>query len=135
MWLLLVLGLLLAGGQQPDGVQVELFDTDKERVVRQFANTAPFQQEAKEILDSVSGRVMELNPPLDKALIVKIPLSPVQKLQVPKARLDASIYQMFVVMPKHGQRRPYLILHTEKEETLVVEFARDVEKLRHLIEW
>ena len=112
--------------------QVELFDTDKERVVKTYENTTLFQQEAQTLLKTVSGRVLDLQPSLSHALIVKIPLAPPQKLVHRQAQIDTMIASMFVIMPKEGSRRPWMILHTKEEETLLVEFAVDVEQLRKL---
>ncbi|QQE76459.1 hypothetical protein KDJ56_02650 [Brevibacillus composti] len=112
--------------------QVELFDTDKERVVKTYENTTLFQQEAQTLLKTVSGRVLDLQPSLSHALIVKIPLAPPQKLVHRQAQIDTMIASMFVIMPKEGSRRPWMILHTKEEETLLVEFAGDVGQLRKL---
>lgn len=112
---------------------VELFDTDKEQVVHTVTNSDAFQQEATKILASVTSRVAELNPPLEHSMIVKIPLAPPQKLSVPTEKIDATIGQMFVIMPKHKQRKPWLILHTKGQDMLVLEFAGSVEKLRQMV--
>ncbi|MEJ8548231.1 hypothetical protein [Brevibacillus borstelensis] len=114
--------------------QVELFDTDKERVVKTWENTTEFQAEAQSLLKSVSGRVLDLQPVLSHALIVKIPLAPPQKLTHKQAEIDAMIANMFVVMPKESGRRPWMILHTKEAETLVVEFSGQTGKLRKLLQ-
>nr|WP_206529671.1 hypothetical protein [Brevibacillus sp. SYP-B805] len=130
---MLALCFLLATGGQVAAEQVELFDSDVERVIETFANTEEFQKEARVILDSVSGKVTELNPPLTHALIAKIPLAPPQELHVKADRIDEVITQMFVVMPKQGGRRPYLILHTKANDTLVLEFGEKTDRLRRLL--
>ncbi|CAJ1004279.1 MULTISPECIES: hypothetical protein [Bacillales] len=138
MWLILCLALLASplqtGAVKAEAAeQVELFDTDEERVVNTFDNTEAFQTEAQVLLNSVSGRVQELNPPLSHALIVKIPLVPPRQLVHRPAKIDAAIAEMFVVMPKAGSRRPWMILHTKQYETLVVEFAGEVDGLKKLV--
>jgi hypothetical protein len=77
--------------------------------------------------------VQELNPSLEHAMIVKIPLAPPQKLSVPAAGIDQVITQLFVIMPNRESRRPWLILHTKTSETLVVEFSGQVKKLKQLV--
>ncbi|RNB55728.1 hypothetical protein EDM57_14640 [Brevibacillus gelatini] len=130
MWLILCLTLLFSAGSANGGEQVELFDSDKQQVVATFANSDEFQKEAQQLLRTVSGRVLELNPSLDHAMIVKIPLAPPQRLQHVPSGIDAEIAEMFVIMPKKGGRRPYLILHTKEYETVVVEFSGAVDQLR-----
>ncbi len=133
MWLMLCLALLFSTGEPVASEPVELFDTDKERVIQTFDNSRDFQSEAKELLSTVTSRVQELNPPLAHALIVKIPLVPPQSVANRSAGIDEKISEMFVVMPKKGNRKPYMILHTQKYETLVVEFAGEVAKLKKLV--
>lgn len=113
--------------------QVELFDTDKERVIKTLENTSEFQTEAQSLLKSVSGRVQDLQPALSHAMIVKIPLAPPQKLLHKQAGIDTMIANMFVVMPKDSSRRPWMILHTKEAETLVVEFSGEIGKLKKLL--
>ncbi|WJQ82178.1 hypothetical protein [Brevibacillus brevis] len=133
MWLIVCLALFFSGSTANAaglGEPIELFDTDKQRVVASFENTSGFQEEAKQILQSVSGRVLEFNPSLDSAMIVKIPLVPPKQIKLKSANLDAMIAEMFVIMPKKGERRPWLILHTKEYETVVVEFIEKVDDLR-----
>ncbi|TKI57608.1 hypothetical protein E8L90_20420 [Brevibacillus antibioticus] len=136
MWLIVCLGLLFSGSTANaagPGEPIELFDTDKQRVVASFENTAGFQEEAQQILQSVSGRVLEFNPSLDSAMIVKIPLVPPKSMKLKSASLDAMIAEMFVIMPKKEGRRPWLILHTKEYETVVVEFTKKVDHLREQV--
>jgi hypothetical protein len=133
MWLILCLAMLFSAGNPVGAEPVELFDTDKERVVQTFANTEEFQETAKTLLNSVTGRVLELNPSLDHAMIVKIPLAPPQKFLNRPANMEATIVQMFVIMPKVGKRKPWMILHTQNDETLIVEFGGEVAKLKKLV--
>ncbi|WP_400164364.1 hypothetical protein ACAF76_018845 [Brevibacillus sp. TJ4] len=137
MWLIVCLALLFSGAQTvhaetelPGAAQVELFDTNKQKVVQTFANSSLFQKQAKEILDSVSGRVQELSPSLENAMIAKIPLAPPQRMVHKGTGLDVEIAEMFVVMPKKGSRPPWLILITKEHETVIMEFSRKVDALR-----
>lgn len=142
MWLILCLALLftpahaaaMANPNPADPIdqaeRVELFDTDKQQVVQTYPNSTAFQEHAGHILDSVSGRVLELNPALEHAMIVKIPLVPPRRLVHKPSRLDTQIAAMFLVMPKTGSRAPWLILHTKQYETVVVEFSAKVDTLR-----
>ncbi|MFY0545917.1 hypothetical protein [Brevibacillus sp. H7] len=131
---MLCLALLFSTGETVAAEPVELFDTDKERVVQTFDNTREFQEAAKELLTSVSGRVLELNPSLAHALIVKIPLVPPQPLVNRQARIEEKISEIFVIMPKKGERKPWMILHTQEYETLVVEFSKEVSTLKKLVQ-
>lgn len=133
MWLILCVTLLLSAGTPINAEVVELFDTDKEQVVQTIANSTDFQEAAKEILKSVNGRVLELNPSLAHAVIVKIPLAPPQPLSVHAAELETTVGQLFVIMPKTGQRKPWLILHTKEEETVIVEFTQELARLKRLL--
>ncbi len=128
-----LLSLLLLTSHPLVSDQVEIFDTDKERVVQTFENTEAFQKTAAAILHTATERVAELSPSLEKAVIVKIPLIPPQQLSRPRLQINAGIREMFVVMPKHGRRKPWLILHTKEEETLVFEFSGSLEELKRLI--
>ncbi|MGN7470907.1 hypothetical protein [Brevibacillus sp. SAFN-007a] len=130
MWLILCLTLFFSAGSANGGEQVELFDSDEQRVVATFANSDRFQQEAQQLLRTVSGRVLELNPSLDHVMIVKIPLAPPQRLKHAASGIDTEIAEMFVIMPKKAARRPWLILHTKEYETVVVEFSGAVDQLR-----
>lgn len=130
MWLILSLALFFSAGHVQAAEPVELFDTDKQKVVENFPNTEEFQTEAQRLLNSVSGRVLELTPSLEHAMIVKIPLVPPQPLVHRPSGIDAQIAEMFVVMPKKGGRHPWLILHTKQYETVVVEFSAKVDGLR-----
>lgn len=130
MWLILCLTLFFSAPGSQATEQVELFDTDKQQIVATFPNNEVFQKEAQQFLASVSGRVQEFNPSLDRAMIVKIPLVPPKRLTHRPSKLDADIADMFVIMPKKGGRVPWLILHTKQYETVVVEFAGKVDQLR-----
>jgi len=114
--------------------EVELFDSDKQQVIRTFPNSTSFQQQAQHILDSVSGRVLDLNPSLENAMIVKIPLAPPKRLVHQASNLDTQIAAMFIIMPKSGGRQPWLILHTKQEETVVVEFSAKVDAIREQLQ-
>ncbi|KQL43394.1 hypothetical protein AN963_28450 [Brevibacillus choshinensis] len=136
MWLLLCLALFFSSGETAIATtaeQIELFDSDQQKVVATFDNTAALQAEAQHMLDSVSGRVLEFNPSLDHVMIVKIPLIPPKHLALRSAGIDADISEMFVIMPKQGSRPPWLILHTKQYETVVVEFSGSVKKLREQV--
>jgi len=132
MWLILCLALLFSTGDPVATEPVELFDTDKERVVQTYANSEEFQNAAKQLLNTVSGRVLELNPSLEHAMIVKIPMTPPQQLVNDPARIHEKIAEMFVVIPKKG-RKPWMILHTQEYQTLVVEFTGEVAALKKLV--
>ncbi|WP_312114440.1 hypothetical protein [Brevibacillus reuszeri] len=134
MWLILCLALFFSGGTANAAEQVELFDSDQQKVIATFANTEAFQVEAQKLLHSVSGRVLELNPSLENAMIVKIPLAPVQHLSHASSGIDTDIAEMFVIMPKKGSRRPWLILHTKEYETVVMEFGAKVDQLRKQVQ-
>lgn len=134
MQFFLALCLLFSPLESVAAEQVELFDTDQERVVQAFANSSAFQEEALHILDSVTGRVLELSPSLEHALIVKIPLAPPKLLAVPAAKIDEKVLSVFVIMPKQQNRKPWLIVHTKKEETLLLEFTQGLARLRQLID-
>ena len=130
MWLILCVALLFSGSTANAAENIELFDSDKQQVVATFANTESFQTEAKRLLQSVSGRVLELNPSLEHVMIVKIPLAPPQHLKQSSSGIDIQIAEMFVIMPKKGNRPPWLILHTKEYETVVMEFGAKVDQLR-----
>ena len=135
MWMNLVLAwMLLVSGSGTPAEQVELFDTDQEKVTRSFKNSENFQKEAREILQSVDKRVLELSPSLEHALIVKIPLEPPQKLKIKDANLDAEILRMFIVLPKKSARSPWLILQTKDGETVIVEFTEKLDRMLKLLE-
>ncbi|MGE5704830.1 MAG: hypothetical protein ACM32O_20060 [Clostridia bacterium] len=129
----LALCLLFSAFAPAAADQVELFDSDREKVVETFENSQAFQESAVHILNSVSGRVMDFAPSLQKVLIVKIPLVPPRALSVPKAGIDDTLTAVFVVIPKQGVRKPWLIAHTKKEETLLMEFTQELSALRQLI--
>ncbi|MGG1662815.1 hypothetical protein [Brevibacillus sp. NRS-1366] len=130
MWLILCFALFFSGSTANAAESIELFDSDKQQVVATFANTESFQTEAKRLLQSVSGRVLELNPSLEHAMIIKIPLAPTQRLKHASSGIDTEIAEMFVIMPKKGNRPPWLILHTKEYETIVMEFGAKIDQLR-----
>lgn len=113
--------------------QVEVFDTDKERVVQTIDNSEVFQQAAAKILQSVTVRVGELSPQLEKAIIVKIPLQPPQNL-TSQPTMKSPVREMFIVLPKNERRNPWLILHSNDEETHLFEFSGSVDELKRLIQ-
>ena len=138
MWLILCLTLLFSAGppaqeELAGADNVELFDTNLQKVVRTFPNTRQFQQQAQRILDSVSGPVQELNPSLENAMIAKIPLVPPKKLVHRPSRVDEEIVEMFVVMPKKGGRSPWLLMHTREYKTIAMEFAEQTGALRKML--
>ncbi|WP_139491901.1 hypothetical protein [Brevibacillus dissolubilis] len=143
MWMSLFVSLMLVftspitdqPNQRPGAPeQIELFDTDQERIVQRLESTPQYQQEVRKILDSVTGRVQELNPSLRKAMILKIPVKPPQRLRFAQANLDTEIIRMFIVMPKPGNpRKPYLLLHNRNNETILMEFNRPLTSLMNLL--
>ncbi len=133
MWLQLVLSWMLMVSGISSGEQVEIFDTDRGKVVETYTNTEEIQRAAHTILESVSGKVMELSPSLEHAMIVKIPMEPAHRLAVKKADIDEMIVRMFIIMPKSETRPPFMILHTQKGETVVVEFTAKLETLQKLL--
>ncbi|WP_019123970.1 hypothetical protein [Brevibacillus massiliensis] len=133
MWKSICLALMLFSAQPIQAEDVELYDTDKERVIQTFANSEKFQQEAADILKRVTGRVQELAPSLTKVEILKIPLAPPRELTVQPGNVQAKVVEMFVVMPKQGARAPWLILHTKEHSTILAEFSGSVQSLRDMI--
>lgn len=122
-----------SGGAQIAGENVELFDSDQQKVVSHYSNSTRFQKEAQTILHSVSGRVQDISPELEHCYILKIPVDPPIELSVPKEKIKDNISRVFVVMPKNDKRKPWLILHNHREETILAEFTRDVGTIRELI--
>lgn len=129
----LCLAVMLAVSQWGVIPDVELYDTDRERVVKTVTNTEEFQRAGRNILASATGRVMELNPALEKAMIVKVPLAPPYHLKLASAHIEADIVEMFVVMPKKGKRPPWLILHTTENNSLLLEFSAELNQLKRLL--
>ncbi|WP_232699941.1 hypothetical protein [Brevibacillus daliensis] len=113
--------------------QVELFDSEKEKVISRFSNTKKFREEAARIIQSISGRVQEMSPAFDQSFIVKIPISPPMKLTLPKYELNEDIHYLYVVMPMKGKRKPWIIMHNQESETILMEIASDVTNLKKLL--
>ncbi|MGD8192608.1 hypothetical protein ACQCN2_21785 [Brevibacillus ginsengisoli] len=128
----LLLSLFLITATPVAYQQVEIFDTDKEKVVETIDNSESFQQVASSILASVTRRVSEMSPQLEKSIIVKIPLQPPQRIKF-EPSIQSPIREMFIVLPKSEKRNPWLILHSKDEETHLFEFSGSVQELRRLI--
>lgn len=137
MWQILLLSLVLFNANPTVADSIEIFDTDKERIVSTIDNSEAFQRMAGAMMESVTGSVADLSPPLEKSLIVKIPLHPEQSFKKQKLQIDSTIRELFVVMPKQNKRKPWLILHTKEDDTLLLEFTMDTAPLKELInkEW
>lgn len=133
MWKSLVLAWVLMFSATGASEKVELFDTDKEKVVHTYENLQEFQKEGRTILQSANRRVVDAKPSLKQALIVKIPLQPPQKVIVKDTDLKADIIRMFVIIPKNTARDPWLILHTQEGETLVLDFTEKIDRLMKMI--
>jgi hypothetical protein len=133
MWKGVLLALLLAITQPDLPGEVEVFDSDQEKVVETYRNSQAFQEEAHRILDSATGPVQELSPSLEKVRIVKIPLTP--PYRIPKAAWhnETTVNELFVVIPKAGGRKPWLIVHTRQNDSLFLEMKRGADPLQNLL--
>ena len=114
---------------------IEIFNVVEERVVKSIKANKKTINEAKSIMDSITGIYVKLNALPSDGYIIKIPFNPEIKADN-KWFVNYginSIGKLFVVIPEN--KAPYLIILDSKERPYLFNFSHDIDRLLNLLDF
>lgn len=116
-----LISFLLLNSFIPAGAEniadVEVFDIEKEQVVKRFANTSEIQDEMKKYVETIDRSIPPLEAMPKKGKMVRIPLHPA--LQVENQWMKSVIFEVFfIVLP---DREPFVILYDENRKPYLLQ--------------
>ncbi|OCA81585.1 hypothetical protein A8F94_22205 [Bacillus sp. FJAT-27225] len=128
---LFFLGCLAIHVEAETNLPVELFDINKGQVVKSVQSTAEIQQEASKFLQEITGVYQKINPIPKEGFMIKIPLSPPNKVENQWFKGDTD--EVIVVFPSF--EAPFLMLFDNKNNVHIFTFKGDTSRLLELINY
>ena len=115
--------------------KIEIFDIGKEKVVLSVPADKRMLDEAKSILDSITGIYVKANALPENGFIIKVAFRP--ELVIDKGWIvnyDINpVEKMFIIVPEG--KTPYLLLLDNHERPYLFNFKRDIDKLLKYLEF
>lgn len=104
--------------------QVQVFDVAKSRVVLSVANSPQFQAEAKKWLADITSLAPEVQPNMKATYIVRVPIEPVQELNVGHIKLK--VKEIFLFYYRDTNEEPLLLVFDEEKRPFFFHIHEDV---------
>lgn len=105
---------------------IEIFDIKKGEVVKKIESNENIQKEVSNILKQITGVYVKAKPFPNEGYIIRIPLSPPQKVENIWLKNDDinSVVQVFILFPIDED--PFLLILDEKYRPFFYNFDRDI---------
>ncbi|RXT06306.1 hypothetical protein [Ammoniphilus sp. CFH 90114] len=96
---------------------IEVFDIEKEQIVKRIANTTEIQEEMKKYLDSIDRTIPPLEELPKKGQMIRVPLHP--GINVGNQWMKSMVYEVFfIVLP---ERDPFVILYDDARKAYLLQ--------------
>jgi hypothetical protein len=114
---LLLLVMQPVSAQQ--SVDLEVFDIEKEQIVKRIPNTPEIQQDITQYLKTISQSIPPLGQVPKKGKMVRIPLQP--PFQIENQWMKGTIYEVFLILLP--DRDPFVIVYDETKKPYLLQSA------------
>ncbi|OLO39134.1 hypothetical protein BTR23_08715 [Alkalihalophilus pseudofirmus] len=121
--LLIMLSITTVASAQPSK-QIEVFDIEKEQVVKSIPSSKEIQQEAKSFINEVTNIYKKFDPIPKRGYMVKVPLEPIYKVE--NQWFNDFVNQVIIIFPENED--PYLLLFNEKNSPIFLTFKGSTDK-------
>jgi len=113
---------------------IEIFDIDKNMVVKSIELTSEIQNEVKNYVKKISGMYVKVDALPDSGIIIRVPLNP--PIMADNQWLSGyninMVNEVFVIIPAQG--KAFLLILDNEARPLFFNFEGDVGKLLEIIE-
>lgn len=114
-----------------ESINVEIFDIDKETVVKKVESTPAIQKEVEIYLNGITGIYGKFNPVPKQGYMIKIPLQEPAMVQNPW--INSFVEEVILIFPKDEE--PYLLVFNNEDRTLFFNFEGDTETLLKILNY
>ncbi|WP_077618163.1 hypothetical protein [Bacillus sinesaloumensis] len=109
--------------------QIQIFDINQDKVIKQIENNADIQQEVSKYLKNVDGVYTKYNPIPNSGFMVRIPVEP--PTMVRSRWFDDLVDEITIIFPT--QEAPYLMLFDDENQTYFLTFKGNTDPLLKLL--
>lgn len=106
--------------------KIEIFDIDKEKVVKVVKSNSKIQKAAVSYINEITGIYCKLKPIPDKGYGIKIFLQP--SVTIKNKWIDTVIDEVIIIIPK-DEGPPFLIIFENEDKLLCFTFKGDIDIL------
>jgi hypothetical protein len=124
--------ILVATSQAGEDMdEVQIFDIGKGKVVKRMKSTPSFQEQARQIISSITGMYAKVKPFPEKGYIVRIPVNPA--LRVQNEYMNATIDRIYVIFTE--DEPPIVLILDSSEKPFVYNFSWNTEELERQLDF
>ncbi len=109
--------------------QIEIFDIDQGKVIKQVDLHPDIQREAEKILKGITGVYTNYNPIPNKGIMIRIPLEP--NVMVRNLWFDDLVDEVTLIFPR--QEVPYLLVFDDENKSYFLIFKANTDNLFELL--
>lgn len=109
--------------------QIEIFDINKGKVIRNVQSNSDAQQEVKNFLEGITGVYVKYNPIPNKGFMIRIPIEP--SIMVKNQWLNDLVDEVIIIFT--GQENPYLMVFDDENRPYFLTFEGNTDKLLSIL--
>lgn len=111
--------------------QVQIFDINEGKIIRNMPTNADLQLEAEKILEGITGVYVKYNPIPKDGYMIRIPLEP--NLMVRNRWFYDLVDEVTIIFPVQGN--PYLMVFDDENQSYFLTFKGNTMKLFELLKF
>lgn len=124
--------ILEATTPAPESInEIQIFDIRKGRVVKKLKTSPPIQEQAEQIIGSITGLYAKVQPFPDKGYIVRVPVNPA--LKVRNQYINATIDRIYIIFTE--KEPPFVLILDSSEKPFVYNFSWKTDELKKLLDF
>lgn len=105
--------------------EIQIFDISKGKVVKKLKTSAAVQEQAIQIINSITGLYAKVQPLPDKGYIVRVPVNPA--LKVRNQFINATIDKIYIIFTE--KEPPFVLILDSSEKPFVYNFDCKIDEL------
>ena len=111
--------------------EIQIFDISKGKVVKKMNTTPSLQEQALQIISSITGLYTKVQPFPEKGYIVRIPVDPALKVQ--NQYINATIDKIYVIFTE--KEPPIVLILDSSEKPFVYDFNWKTDELEKQLDF
>lgn len=116
---------------QEDINEIQIFDISKGKVVKKLKTSPAFQDQAVQIISSITGLYAKVKPLPEKGYIVRVPVNPALKVQ--NQYINATIDKIYVIFTENEP--PFVLILDRSQKPFVYNFSWNTDELVKLLDF